>query len=289
LEYENVPPNEIGTTSFPNYSTCSRWRDAVWVYTSTKASVVIVGRQASEDWCYGTSCYNPCGAAQGYNCYPYVPIMTWYDPADLAEVAQSIQNPEDPQPYAQVVPDEAWDKGNCAFGFGGVAYAPAGTYDTNGVLFVVEVMANNNTQPIIHMYEVEDTGSGDETAPVMSAAYPSGTVSCTSNPMNVTQGITTDEAATCKCGDAEDTYDNLSAIDNTGGTSHSDVVSRACGGGGGTSYDFYCQCQDIYENTTETAIHGSYTVSDAAPPPEPLNLRVISGAGVGGGSVGLGP
>ena len=120
---------------------------------------------------------------------------------------------------------------------------------------------------------------GDATAPTMSEADPSGSVTCTpSDPSTQILVVTTNENATCKWDTSEDTYDNLSnTFSTTGTTSHSDSESLACG----ASYTYYYQCVDGSSNKTVTAASASFTVDAAATPSPPSGLAVF-GVGLSG-------
>lgn len=108
----------------------------------------------------------------------------------------------------------------------------------------------------------------DNTAPVFFNPVPTGTIPCASDPISLTEQVTTDEAATVKYATSAewaggtDTYDEMSSImTTTGGTLHSRTVSRACG----ASYQTYFLAEDIYNNktATEDVAIASYTVAAA--------------------------
>ena len=111
-------------------------------------------------------------------------------------------------------------------------------------------------------------GQIDTTAPVLSALTPSGAQSCLSDPRNVIESLTTDEAATCRAHDTESTWATMTEMSTTGGTNHSRTVSRACG----TSWTPYYMCQDAALNES-AASQGSYSVSAAV-------AAAIGGAGL---------
>lgn len=85
---------------------------------------------------------------------------------------------------------------------------------------------------------------GSTTAPTLSALSPSGTQSCTSDPRNVTESLTTSEAATCRAHDTATTWAGMTEMSTTGGTSHSRTVSRACG----VAYSPNVICRDAAAN-----------------------------------------
>src|SRR5574343_524184 len=85
---------------------------------------------------------------------------------------------------------------------------------------------------------------GGTTAPTISNLSPSGAQSCTSDPRNVTESLTTSEAATCRAHDTATTWANMTQMSTTGGTSHSRTVSRACG----VAYSPNVICRDATGN-----------------------------------------
>jgi hypothetical protein len=124
----------------------------------------------------------------------------------------------------------------------------------------------------------EYTGA-DVSPPVISGILPTGTYSCSSNPYSVTEQITTNEAATCRADDTSSTWSSMSEMSTTGGTTHSRVVSRACG----SSWTPHYKCQDAIPNESG-ASSGSYSIG-AAPDP-PAQGATISNIGTGKVSVG---
>jgi hypothetical protein len=91
---------------------------------------------------------------------------------------------------------------------------------------------------------------GDTTPPTLSNLSPSSAQSCTSDPRNVTESLTTNEAATCRAHDTETLWANMTQMTTTGGTSHSRTVSRVCG----TSYTPKVKCRDSAGNESDISI-----------------------------------
>jgi len=108
----------------------------------------------------------------------------------------------------------------------------------------------------------------DTTDPVLSDLTPSGAQSCSSDPRNVTETLTTDETATCRAHDTNNTWATMTEMSTTGGTTHSRTVSRACN----SSWTPYYMCQDAALNES-AASQGSYSVSAAV-------AAAIGGAGL---------
>lgn len=107
----------------------------------------------------------------------------------------------------------------------------------------------------------------DATAPILSDPLPTGIIICDSNPVSVTEQITTNEAATVRYATADewaagkDTYGEMTATATTsGGITHTRTVSRACG----ASYTTYFLATDTFGNITATADAGIVAYSVAA-------------------------
>lgn len=93
-------------------------------------------------------CYDTCQTSKGYHNWPYETHYVFYDPADLAKVAQGQLAPNKILPYATYTPTgkEFW---NSCGSVGGV------TYDQQrSRLFVVEPSGGPFGAPITHVYRV---------------------------------------------------------------------------------------------------------------------------------------
>lgn len=97
----------------------------------------------------------------------------------------------------------------------------------------------------------------DTTPPTLSALAPSGSQSCTSDPLNVTETLTTSKLATCRAHDSATTWLGMTQMTTTGGTSHSRTVSRECG----RAYSPNVICQDSSGNESAMS-EWSYQVGD---------------------------
>ncbi len=104
----------------------------------------------------------------------------------------------------------------------------------------------------------------DTTPPVLSNTYPSGTLTCVSNSMTVTESLNSNEAATVKYHASDVAYDSMgSTFSTTGGTTHSRSVSRACG----ASYSIYARGMDVAGNKNTSSTLLSYSIAAATPDP----------------------
>lgn len=83
--------------------------------------------------------------------------------------------------------------------------------------------------------------------------------------------LATDEDATCKISTIDAAYSSMTAMDSTGGTSHSASIT---GLDASTAYDYYARCSDGSGNTMTVSAHVSFTTLAPAPdteaPPAPV-------------------
>jgi hypothetical protein len=178
-----------------NYSHSDQYTDAVWVQAGSRSALVFAGteglRSAAdvggrypdpyEDYkCQQfaesqpespTNGYAPNCA--GYNSFPYVPVLRFFDPAELALVARGQRQPSSVQPYAvfNLMGATRYGDGDTSQAkvIGGIAFD-----SLNRRLFVVEVDAEKfeccDWYPIVHVFRLSDSGS---TAPVDTTPPPS--------------------------------------------------------------------------------------------------------------------
>ncbi|MDB5254487.1 MAG: hypothetical protein JWL80_553, partial [Parcubacteria group bacterium] len=142
------------------------------------------------------------------------------------------------------------------------------------------------------------TTSTDILPPVLSNGSPTGTV--TTNPLDATLSVTTDENATCKYGTVASTsYASIAnTFSTTGGTSHSQNLTGLSAG----SHTYYVRCIDgtSNANTSDYTITFTMVLQDITAPvisiSSPLNGATITGSSlnitatssdVGGGVIGV--
>ena len=104
----------------------------------------------------------------------------------------------------------------------------------------------------------------DTTAPILSGAYPTTAQTCTSDPRNITLGVISNEAATCRYGVNGTAWASMSSMSVTGGTTHTQVVSLACG----ASYQYDIICRDTAGNES-IAANADFSISSAPATPTP--------------------
>lgn len=160
LEY---PSGASGlATNFPNYQPNDLWNDAVWVKSGDKHAVLFAGHKANS-YCYGegSACGDPCDASKGYHGYPYAPQLIWYDVSELAQVAQGQRTPDSVVPYSNWTPiSKTWGTGQCSSGYGGVAYDAS-----NQKIYLVELAADTDGAPIVHVLQVKAAGGSSSLLP----------------------------------------------------------------------------------------------------------------------------
>ena len=114
---------------------------------------------------------------------------------------------------------------------------------------------------------------GDVTAPVIDNLSPSGVQACTSNPRNVTLSLTTNENATARMSTTDIAYASMTdTFTTTGGTSHNEVKSLACG----ASYTYYVRTSDSSGNANTSSSIISFSIAS----PQiagPGGLRITGG------------
>lgn len=104
-----------------------------WVERGGKSAIVLVGDKG-----FGETTYDG-----GYTSVLRRPVLLFYDPDDLAAVAQGLKQPHEPQPYAMI------DIGE--YLFRKEPYVYSGAYDQqNGLLYVFEY---NQEAPIMHVFQ----------------------------------------------------------------------------------------------------------------------------------------
>jgi hypothetical protein len=91
------------------YHHSDEWSGAAWLSAGGKAAVVFIGTKGTGNCWYGTpeiECHQNCGPLQGWWSTGFVGQMIFYNPDDLAAVAQGRMQPYEPQPYATLDLDD---------------------------------------------------------------------------------------------------------------------------------------------------------------------------------------
>ena len=112
-----------------------------------------------------------------------------------------------------------------------------------------------------HPLRSGDVPPSDETPPVLSSATPTGILECTHDPMPITEGIYSNEAATVKIHATDVTYDNMGTTLTAIGNYHYRSLERACGA---TYGPIYARGMDTATNkNSSSATIGPYTIQSA--------------------------
>jgi len=142
---------------FPNYRAKDDWGGGAWVQTADslkatgKSGILIFGRKALGDNCYGTpeQCGgDTCDIYKGYHAYPYEPQILFYDPEELKEVIAGTRQPWEVVPYEVYRPlSEVLDPECATLG--------AAAYDRErGLIYVTEQTAGPWGETVVHVWEV---------------------------------------------------------------------------------------------------------------------------------------
>ncbi|MBN1302177.1 MAG: T9SS type A sorting domain-containing protein [Melioribacteraceae bacterium] len=165
------PVEESDNYNFPNsidgYNHADWWRDADWIYKNDQAAVVVIGNKARGDNWYGYHGENmrhdwviadlpypeffetdPDG--KGWRSHNLIPMAVFFNPQDLADVANRSKESYEPQPYAAL-------RFNKNIFWGDRAEIFSACYDEyNHVLFIAEFVYEMDGRIIIHTFDVDN-------------------------------------------------------------------------------------------------------------------------------------
>lgn len=172
------PVEESDNYNFPNslndYNHADWLKGADWISVDEQNAVVIIGNKGlghnyygyngermRHDWVIADLPYpeffetDPNG--KGWKAYNNIPIILFYDPSDLADVAAGITESHQPQPYAALRLDKN-------LFFGETAQISSAAYDSyNNLLFITEFIPEVFGNVIIHVWEINFVETGIET------------------------------------------------------------------------------------------------------------------------------
>jgi len=162
-------------TQMEGYAESDHWWGGAWLTSETGDAVIFVGTKAiGENW-YGFA----NGVVWDYACaedpdiecpevpdFPYdnrgfwaedfMPVILFFDPADLALVAQGLIEPYEPQPYALVDLTDYWLDPETNVEIYKRDLVGAAAYDReNGILFIVERLADEY-KSVIHVFQIKE-------------------------------------------------------------------------------------------------------------------------------------
>jgi hypothetical protein len=157
------------------YAESDHWWGGAWLTSGAGDAVIFVGTKAiGENW-YGFA----NGVVWDYACaddpdidcpevpdYPYdnrgfwaedfLPMILFFDPADLALVAQGLAEPYEPQPYALMDLTDYWIDPETNVEIYKRDLAGAAAFDReHGILFIIERLADEY-KSVIHVFQIEE-------------------------------------------------------------------------------------------------------------------------------------
>ncbi len=171
LQYGSVAGSD--DYNFPNsiddYNHSDLWRDADWISGGETNAVMIIGDKAHGDNWYGYQgehmrhtwviCDLPYPEfpetdpnGKGWQAHDYIPMAIFYNPDDLAAVANGAISSFEPQPYAAKRFDEDifWRNGKL------MEIASAVFDNVNERLFVTEFNGLNDGRLLVHVFEYNE-------------------------------------------------------------------------------------------------------------------------------------
>jgi hypothetical protein len=155
------------------YGEADHWWGGAWLTSSEGDAVIFTGTKAlGENW-YGFAngvvwdydCAedpdNPCPEVpdfpydnRGYWAEDFLPAVLFFNPADLAKVAQGEMEPYEPQPYALLNLSEYWLDPETNLETYKRDLVGAAAFDReNGLLYIVERLAYDS-QSVIHVFQI---------------------------------------------------------------------------------------------------------------------------------------
>ena len=147
-----------------DYHHADEWSGAAWLTAGDRSAVVFVGTKGQGECWYGfadgtvwpdeapyPAVPPPPNDDRGWWSDSFVGQMLFYDPADLARVAQGELGPWDPQPYA-VLDVDKWLYH--VTGSQQKYHLGAASFDRlHGLLYVLETLADED-RPLVHVWRV---------------------------------------------------------------------------------------------------------------------------------------
>jgi hypothetical protein len=157
-----------------NYHHSDEWSGAVWLTAGNKSAVIFVGTKGTGECWYGFGNgvvweppYPPVPAPpydeRGWWSTGFEGQFIFYDPDDLAAVANGTMESWEPQPYASLNVDQYLyhiESMRQWYHLGGACFDR-----TRGILYVFEPYVDND-KPIVHAWKVKGGGSGGVTGPL---------------------------------------------------------------------------------------------------------------------------
>ncbi len=153
LLYTSTEDYDAPQYTMEGYHHSDEWSGGAWITAGEKTAVIFVGTKGTGNCWYGDSngpC-DECAGERGWWSDGFEGQIIFYDPADLAEVAQGLKQPHEPQPYASLNidqhlyhlrSDQQWH------------HLGAAAFDRQrGLLYVIEPLADHD-KSLIHTWKV---------------------------------------------------------------------------------------------------------------------------------------
>lgn len=101
----------------------------------------------------------------GYDAFPYIPMLVFYDVDQIAQIAAGTRSVYDIQPYAYFALDKYMYTSSAVTGIMKTSDVNGMAYDaTNQKIYISEYRGDGN-YPLIHVFSLTDTGSTLDTTP----------------------------------------------------------------------------------------------------------------------------
>jgi len=138
------------------YHHSDEWTGAAWITAGSKAAVVFVGTKGTGEYWYGCADGTdsppwPLDCDRGWWSTGFVGQILFYDPSDLAAVAQGEMETWEPQPYATLEIDDHLyhiESGQQKHHVGAAAFDRE-----RGLLYVFEPLVDDD-KPLVHVWQV---------------------------------------------------------------------------------------------------------------------------------------
>jgi hypothetical protein len=151
--------NPATNHTMTDYHHSDEWSGAAWLTAGSKSAVVFVGTKGTGDCWYGNS-EGPCLSCddRGWWSTGFEGRFIFYDPDDLAAVANGSMEPWEPQPYAYLNIDQHLYHLTSSQQW---YHLSAACFDrTNGLFYVFEpLVVAEEYKPIVHVWKVKSTGT----------------------------------------------------------------------------------------------------------------------------------
>ena len=153
----------------PGAGSTHEFADGAWLAVGSKQALIFAGTKTVGSYDNGLEYYGSPHphfgeGSKGQHADPNFASILFYDPDDLAAVAQGTMEPYEPQPYAQINLQQYMfnDNPSAVDALGGVAYDR-----DHQLLYVMEKKVDAN-KPIVHVWSVADNGVSalDTTPPI---------------------------------------------------------------------------------------------------------------------------